>query len=154
MNDEEKKAREAALALTKRAKFVYVTTVDETGFPETRVMFNLLKVRAKALSSGSGAVKRDFANYLGTNTSSKKVAQMRKDDRVCLYYSDNVKFEGCMVRGRVVEVTDSAVRKSVWTPSWMMYYNGGLDGGDFSLIAFEPETVKYYHGLSTHEFTA
>lgn len=154
MNDSDKKAREAGLALTKRAKFVYVTTVDETGFPETRVMFNLLKVRAKPLSSGPAAVKRDFANYLGTNTSSKKVAQMRKDDRVCLYYSDNAKYEGCMVRGRVVEVTDAAVRKGVWTPSWMMYYHGGLDGGDFSLLAFEPETVKYYHGLSLKEFPA
>jgi general stress protein 26 len=153
MDDGDKVAREAALALTKRSKFVYVTTVDQTGFPETRVMFNLLKVRAKPLSSGA-AVKRDFANYIGTNTSSKKVAQMRKDDRVCLYYSDNLKFEGCMVRGRVVEVTDAEIRKAVWTPSWKMYYYGGIDGGDFSLLAFEPETVKYYHGLSVREFPA
>lgn len=154
MEDADKKAREAALALTMRSKFVYVTTVDQTGFPETRVMFNLLKVRAKPLSSGPAAVKRNFASYLGTNTSSKKVAQMRNDGRVCLYYSDNAKYEGCMVRGRVVEVTDAEVRKAVWTPAWKMYYYGGLDGGDFSLLEFVPETVKYYHGLAVREFPA
>lgn len=145
--------REAALALTLRSKFVYVTTLDE-GFPETRVMFNLLKHRAKALSSGSAKVPRDFATYLGTNTSSRKVSQMRKDDRVCLYYSDNRTFEGCMVRGRVRETGDGEIRKSVWTDSWNMYYHGGLDGGDFSLMSFVPETVRYYHGLKVTAFEA
>ncbi len=145
--------REAALALTLRSKFVYVTSLDE-GFPETRVMFNLLKHRSKALSSGAARVPREFASYLGTNTSSRKVAQMRKDDRVCLYYSDNRTFEGCMVRGRVREVSDTAIREGVWTDSWNMYYHGGLDGGDFSLMLFVPETVRYYHGLKVTAFDA
>jgi general stress protein 26 len=146
--------RKDALELTLREKFVYVSTIDATGFPETRVMFNLLKNRAKALSEGAGKVPRDFANYLGTNTSSKKISQIRKDSRVCLYYSDNRGFQGCMVRGRVSEVTDTAVRKAIWTPAWNMYYQGGIDGGDFSLLLFVPETVRYYHGLAVHEFGA
>lgn len=133
---------------------MYVTTLDASGFPETRVMFNLLKSRAKALSSGPAAVPVPFANYLGTNTSSRKVSQMRNDGRVCLYYSDNRGYYGCMVRGRVSEVTDAAVRKSIWTPAWNMYYQGGLDGGDFSLLLFTPEHVRYYHNLAVHEFDA
>ena len=145
--------RKASLALTLRSDFVYVTTLDE-GFPETRVMFNLLKHRAEALSSGTAKVPGDFATYLGTNTSSRKVAQMRKDDRVCLYYSDNGSFEGCMVRGRVREVGDAAVRGDVWTDSWNMYYRGGLEGGDFSLMLFVPESVRYYHGLKVTAFEA
>lgn len=146
--------RKDALELTLREKFVYVSTIDATGFPETRVMFNLLKNRAKALCEGAGKVPSDFANYLGTNTSSKKIAQIRADSRVCLYYSDNRGFQGCMVRGRVSEVTDTAVRKAIWTPAWNMYYQGGIDGGDFSLLLFVPETVRYYHGLAVHEFGA
>jgi len=144
--------RDAALALSLRAKFVYVTSVDGSGFPETRVMFNLLKTRGKALSSGPAKVPSDFASYLGTNTSSRKVAQMRKDDRICLYYSDNAKFEGCMVRGRVSEVFDPAIRKAIWVRAWDMYYPGGIDGGDFSVLLFVPELVRYYHGLAVHEF--
>jgi general stress protein 26 len=146
--------REAALALTKRAKFVYVTSLEAGGFPETRVMFNLLKTRAKALLSGPAAIMGDFANYLGTNTGSRKMTQMRADARVCLYYSDNARFEGCMVRGRVSEVSDQAVRKAVWVPAWDMYYQGGLDGGDFSLLLFTPEHVHYYHGLKVTDIDA
>lgn len=143
-----------ALDLTRRAKFVYVSTIDATGYPETRVMFNLLKHRAKALSEGPGKVPREFACYVGTNTSSKKVGQMRAEPRACLYYSDNGKYQGCMIRGRVSEVGDPEIRKAIWTPAWDMYYPGGLDGGDFSLFLFVPETVRYYHGLAVHEFGA
>ncbi len=143
-----------ARALIDRAKFVYLSSLDEKGGPETRVLFNLRKVRAKALASGPAAIGDGFANYLGTNTSSRKVAQLRKDGRVCLYYSDNAKFEGCSVRGRLVEVDDRAVKESIYAKSWDMYYPGGMDGGDFSLFKFEPETVRYYHGLKVLSFDA
>jgi len=143
-----------ALALADRAKFVYLSSLDEKGGPETRVLFNLRKVRAKALASGNAALGEGFANYLGTNTSSRKVAQLRKDGRACLYYSDNGKFEGCSVRGRLVEVQDSEIRKAIYEKSWDMYYPGGVDGGDFSLFKFEPESVRYYHGLKVLSFDA
>jgi len=146
--------RAKALGLTQREDFVYVTTVDATGFPETRVMFNLLKQRAVAVASGPARVPAEFASWLGTNTSSRKVAHVRKDDRVCLYYSDNSAFEGCMVRGRVSEVRDAAIRSAIWIAEWDMYYPGGVDGGDFTLLRFTPELVRYYHGLAVHEFNA
>jgi len=146
--------RSKALELTMRERFVYVTTLDETGFPETRVMFNLLKTRGKALSSGAAKVPSEFASYLGTNTSSRKVSQTRKDSRVCLYYSDNKGFYGCMVRGYVSEVIDPAIKKAIWMPSWNVYYPGGFDGGDFSLLYFKPEHIRFYHGLAVHEFDA
>ncbi len=146
--------REKALALSRRAKFVYMTSIAETGFPETRVLFNLRKHRAKPLMVGPATLPSDFANYIGTNTSSRKISQIRKNDRVCLYYSDNAKYEGCMVRGRVTEIFDAGIRAAVWTPSWDMYYQGGVEGGDFSLLLFRPELVRYYHGLAVHEFDA
>lgn len=145
--------KRASLDLTLRSEFVYVTTLDN-GFPETRVMFNLLKHRDKALSSGPAKVAKEFASFIATNTSSRKVAQMNSDDRVCLYYSDNTRYEGLMIRGRVREVTDSAVRAAVWTSKWDMYYYGGLDGGDFSLFEFIPESCRYYHGLKVTAFDA
>lgn len=142
-----------ALALTWGSEFVYLSTVDD-GYPETRILFNLLKHREEALSSGKAKVSKDFATYIATNTSSKKVAQMRNDDRVCLYYSNTTKYEGCMIRGRVREVTDKEIRAAVWTPKWDMYYYGGIDGGDFSLFEFLPEKGRYYHGLKVTCFDA
>jgi general stress protein 26 len=143
-----------AIALVNRVRFVYLSSLDEKGWPETRVLFNMRKVRSKPLSSGPAALGEGFANYLGTNTSSRKVSQLRKDDRACLYYSDNTKFEGCSVRGRIVEVKDPQIRKAVYAKSWDMYYPGGMDGGDFTLFRFEPESVRYYHGLKVLSFDA
>jgi len=143
-----------ALAMTKRVKFVYLSSLDDDGAPETRVLFNLRKVRAKAIESGAAALGEGFGNYLGTNTSSRKVAQIRRDCRACLYYSDNTKFEGCSVRRRLIEDEDPAVRKAVYAKSWDMYYPGGRDGGDFSLFRFVPEKVRYYHGLKVLSFDA
>jgi len=141
-----------ALALTLREGLVSVSSLDETGYPETRAMFNLLKVRAEALSTGPARADRDFATYLATNTGSRKVPLMRKDGRVCLYYCDGPAFEGCSVRGQVSEVFDKAIRSSIWVPDWEMYYRGGLDGGDFTVLRFVPERVRYYHGLAVEEF--
>ncbi|HNY17048.1 MAG TPA: pyridoxamine 5'-phosphate oxidase family protein [Treponemataceae bacterium] len=141
-----------ALALTLREGLVSVSSLDETGYPETRAMFNLLKVRAEALSTGPARADRDFATYLATNTGSRKVPLMRKDGRVCLYYCDGPAFEGCSVRGQVSEVFDKAIRSSIWVPDWEMYYRGGMDGGDFTVLRFVPERVRYYHGLAVEEF--
>jgi general stress protein 26 len=145
----------SALELTRRVRFVNLATLDEDGFPETRTLFNLRKTRAKALSAGPAALpEASFGAYLGTNASSRKNAQIRKDPRVCLYYSDNASFQGLSLRGRLEEVSDPAVRKSIYTASWDMYYPGGRDGGDFCLLRFVPERGRYYHGLSVTAFDA
>lgn len=143
-----------ALKLVDRVKFVYLSSLDEEGGPETRVLFNLRKARREQLASGPAALGEGFANYLGTNTSSRKVGQLRKDGRACLYYSDNARFQGCSVRGRLVEVTDREVKKAIYAKAWDMYYPGGLDGGDFSLFRFEPDSVRYYRGLKVLAFDA
>ncbi len=143
--------RTAAVALTERAGFVGVTTLDSDGSPETRVMFNLRRRRARAFASGPAALPRDLSTWLGTNTSSRKVNQVRADGRACLYYSDNKRYEGLCVKGRLEECLDADIRAALWTPRWEHYYRGGLDGGDFTVLRFVPESARYYHGLRAHD---
>jgi hypothetical protein len=143
---------ESAAALAARARFLYLSSLDPAGDPETRVLFNLRRHRAKALTQGAAALGGPFENSLGTNRSSEKAAQVLARPRVCLYYSDNLKFEGLTLKGRLEEVTDRAVIAAVYAKSWDMYYPGGMDGGDFILFRFYPESAKYYHGLSTCRF--
>ena len=143
----------AALALTRRERLLDLSTIDEAGYPETRALFNLLAMRAEPLSSGPAKIPADFATYIATNASSRKMALVRANPRVCLYYCDRANFEGCSVRGTIVEVADPAIKRAIWTPEWDMYYYGGLDGGDFAVLRFDPEHVRYYHGLSVSEWT-
>ncbi len=145
---------QAAIALARRARFVYVSTNDSSGYPETRVMYNLLKHRARAVAQGPAALPRGFASWLGTNTSSKKTAHVARDPRVCLYYADTKSFEGLSLSGRLDEVHDDEIRAAVYTPGWDKYYPGGKDGGDFTLFRFTPTAGRYYHGLHVVEFDA
>jgi len=140
----------SALDLTRRSDFVYLSTLQDDGCPDTRVMFNLLKLRPPVLALAEDS----FATWIGTNTSSQKVAQIRKDPRVCLYYSDTDSFEGLTLRGTVEEIHDLGLRTAVWTEEWNVYYPGGQEGGDFTLLRFQPLRGRYYCGLRVVEFDA
>jgi hypothetical protein len=67
--------RDAALALIQRSDFVTIATVQEDGFPESRLLFNLLKLRAEVLGSGPAKLDQPFGNWLGTNTSSHRACR-------------------------------------------------------------------------------
>ena len=58
-----------ARRLATSSRFVTVSTLDEKGMPETRIMFSLRRGRdaKKPVFAGLGS---DFATLLGTNTSS------------------------------------------------------------------------------------
>ncbi len=144
----------AAFALSRRAKFVYVTTNGADGYPNTRVMYNLPRIRAKAVANGPARLPDGFSSWLGTNTSSVKVADARRDPRVCLYYSDNKKFEALTLTGCIEEVHDRNIKEALWMKGWDMYYRGGVDGGDFTVLRFKPERGRYYHALRILEFNA
>ena len=138
----------AAGDLIRRSDFVFVSTLQEPGgFPETRVMFNLARLRGDALDRGPAALSTPFETWLGTNTSSQKVGQLRRDPRLCLYYADTASFEGLSLQGTAEEVLAPEIRAALWMDGWEMYYPGGRDGGDFSVFRFQPLRGRYYHGL-------
>lgn len=145
----------SALALTRRSDFVFVSTLhDGNGFPDTRVMFNLLKLQPSVLTKGAAALHKPFASWLATNTGSQKVRHIRKDGRICLYYADTATFEGLTLQGIATEVQDPALRKVIWMDGWESYYPGGLDGGDFTLLHFSPNQGRYYQDLNVETFDA
>ena len=144
---------DAAKDLVRRSPFACLSTLDDrSGCPETRLVFNLWKWRREAVLEGPARLAHPFESWLGTNTSSRKVAQVRADPRVCLYYADPESWEGLALQGTVTEVLDRAVRAAIWSPDWERYYAGGLDGGDFTLLRFAPSQGRYYHGLEVTEF--
>ena len=143
----------ASWNLVKRSEFVVLSTMDEgDGSPDARVVFNLRKARASAFEQGASALPAGFQTWIATNTSSKKVRELRADRRGCVYYSDTANFEGLTVQGTFEEVLDDAVRACIWVPAWEMFYPGGLGGGDFSVFLFKPSKARYYHGLQVSAF--
>ncbi len=146
-------ATAASWSLVLRSEFVFLSTLDERdGSPDTRVVFNLRNARSEAFVAGAAALPEGFTTWIATNTSSRKVRELRADGRGCLYYADTANFEGLTLQGRFEEVLDDAIRGAIWIEGWNMFYPGGKDGGDFSVFRFQPLRARYYHGLHVSEF--
>ncbi len=88
-------AASASWSLVLRSEFVFLSTLDERdGSPDTRVVFNLRKARNEAFAAGAAALLEGFSTWIATNTSSRKVRELRADGRGCLYFADTANFEG------------------------------------------------------------
>ncbi len=128
---------------------------DETeGFPEIRALLNLAnpkkypKLKDKAISVDG----ETLTIYFTTNTSSRKVRQLRANNKACLYFVLPKKFKGVSAIGTIEEVTDQSVKEDFWQTGWYIYYHKGAKDPDYTLLKF---TTKYLHcwgGGKIHNF--
>lgn len=143
----------ASWHLVLRSEHVFLATLDDrSGFPDSRLIFNLRKARPQSFRQGASALPDGFATWIATNTSSRKVRELRADQRGCLYYADTATFEGLTLQGQFEEILDRDIRAGIWADAWNMFYPGGIDGGDFCVFRFQPLQARYYHGLHVSEF--
>jgi len=86
----------AARELMAAQTYCALITVDDTGRPQVRTM-------------NPFPPEEDMTVWVATNTRSRKVQEIRKDPRVCLYYADHGKATGYVaLSGRAVLVDDMA----------------------------------------------
>ena len=144
-----------ALALEREVGFLCLSTYGEGGFPETRMLFNL---KHQAVVDGGDSLlapfegmEGNFSSYIGTNTSSRKTAQIRADGKACFYYADSRGYRGLSVTGLLEEVADEAVKRALWREGWESYYPQGPGDADFAVFRFKALKARYYHGLSVLE---
>jgi len=150
---DESEARVLAIQLMEVAPMAYLTTIDPQGWPQTRALLNL---RNRAQFPGLGGYfknhKEDLLALLGTNTSSNKVAHIRNNPRISIYYCKPQDFRGLMLGGEAEIVTEGPPREEIWQEGWTRYYPGGVDDPDYAVITLRPQTGRYYHRLDTCEF--
>ncbi len=146
-------ALKLSIGLMEIAEASYVTTIDPEGFPQTRAMFNL---RRKEQFPGLAALFKnhqdDFLVYLTTNTSSPKIAHIRKNPKVSIYYCKPVEFRGLMLSGQMEIVKERAEKENVWQKGWEMYYPGGVHDPDHTVLRLQPREANYYHQLDSFHF--
>ena len=103
-------------------------------------------------ADGTPAVRRVFCAWhkgigrhlISTNTSSGHVAALRRDGRACLYFSDDVTFEGVCLTGRAVPTRDESLRKLLWNDGDEKYYPLGVDDPDYCIIEFTADRADFY----------
>lgn len=141
------------LELLETAGAAYLTTVDGSGFPETRAMLNLRNIKMfPGLNSLFSKHRDDFSVYFTTNSSSPKFAQIQANPAVSAYYCQPDEWRGLMLGGLIEIVADTALKKAVWQEGWEMYYSGGLADPEYTILRLVPSVAKYYHQMNRFTF--
>jgi general stress protein 26 len=127
------------LALVNSAKIAMLGTNGDDGYPNIKAM---IKVENEGL-------KRI---WFSTNTSSKRVAQLLRDPKACVYFVDFDQWKGLMLVGTVEVLQDAESRQRLWTEGDEKYYPLGVTDPDYSVLRFKTKWGNYYHALSNVTF--
>jgi len=141
------------LALVKRhvqaSENVYVSTLNEEGYPVTRVMFNLHNAeRFPKQAAFFAGLNESFHVYLATNAASSKVSQIRRTPRMSVYYHVQGSWQAMLVAGEAEVVSDTEIKRGIWQDEWSVYYEGGVEGTDYTIVRLRPVFAEYYHDLT------
>jgi general stress protein 26 len=112
-------------------------TNAESGYPQARAI--------DALSP-----ETDMTVWIATNPGTRKVAEVKKDPRVTLYYYEPTGPGYVALQGRATVVADPAEKAKRWKEDWTAFYRDKNRGEDYVLIRVAPvrlEIVSYAHGL-------
>lgn len=119
----------AARDVMGRARFATLATVDATGQPQSRVVDPL-------------APDKDFVVWIGTNPLSRKVGEIRGNNRVSLLYFDVAGLEYAALTGTATIVSGAADKAKPWKPEWAQFYPKGVADSGFVLIRVKPAYVE------------
>jgi len=132
-------AAKLGLALANRSKIALLATNSANGYPN---------IKAMVKNENEGLKKIWFTS----NTSSKKIAQLKRDSRACVYFVDFNEWMGLMLVGTVEILQDPETKKRFWRKGFRKYYPLSVSDPDYSVLCFETKWGNYYHNLENTTF--
>ena len=136
---DKQEAMAEGLQLVERSKICLLGTNGEDGFPNIKAMMN-------AKHEGINKI------WFSTNTSSRRVQQLKKDNRACVYYVDDTDFKGLMLTGTIQILQDLKSKQMLWADGDERYYPLGVEDPDYSVLCFTAHKGNYYHKLKNITF--
>lgn len=131
--------KEEVKAVVNGAANVYVSSVDEKGYPNIKAMFARKSDNMKY-------------HYMSTNYSSKRTKQFLANDKCSIYYCDEKSYKGVMLTGHMEVCTDYDTKSMLWEEGDVIYYPKGIEDPDYCVYRFVADRGNYYHGLSNIDF--
>ena len=126
-----------AEALIDKATVTIISSVDETGFPNTKAM---LAPRQR------DGIKQFFFT---TNTSSMRVSQFKANSKACVYFYDDRQFIGVMLKGTMEVLHDSKTKEMIWRAGDEMYYPLGVTDPDYCVLKFTAHRARFYSNFKS-----
>ena len=126
--------------LIEKQSISFISSIDKNGYPNTKAMLP--------------PCKRDGIKtfYWHSNSPSIRIKQYRDNPKACIYFYDKRFFRGVMLKGTMEVLEDKKIKKEIWKDEYAMYYNGGMNGGDFIIIKFTAEEGRYYSNFHSEDF--
>jgi general stress protein 26 len=106
--------------------------------------------RAQARAVDAFAPEDDMTVWVATRPATRKVAEVRKDPRVTLYYYEPKGPGYVTLLGDAQLVDDPAEKAKRWKEEWAAFYSDRNRGADYVLLRVRPrrlEVVSYGKGL-------
>ena len=128
-----------ALTLASRSGIAMLGTNGDNGYPNIKAMI-------KMENEGLNRI------WLSTNTSSKRVSQLGRNSKACIYFVDFEQWMGLMLVGEVEVLQDRESRQRLWREGFEKYYPLGVTDPDYSVLRFTAQWGNYYHALSNVTF--
>jgi general stress protein 26 len=123
--------------MIERTGFSIISSVDESGFPNTKAM----------LSPRKREGIKTF--YFTTNTSSLRVRQYQFNKKACVYFFDKRFFRGVMLIGNMEVLTDKKTKEMIWRDGDTMYYPLGVTDPDYCVLKFSADKMRIYQNFKS-----
>jgi len=136
---QQEEAIREALSLANRSNIAMLGTNGDDGCPNIKAMFKTENEDLKII-------------WFSTNTSSRRVAQLNRDSRACVYFVDFDQLKGLMLVGNVEVLQDIESKKWLWREGFERYYPLGVTDPDYTVLRFMARWGNYYHALSNVNF--
>jgi len=128
-----------SLKLAEKSEIVMLGSNGVNGYPHIKAMI-------KRENEGIGTI------WFSTNTSTKRVPQVMKDPKTCVYFVDFDQWKGLMLVGTIEVLQDAESKKRLWEESDRRYYPKGVTDPDYTVLRFTAEWGNYYHKISNVTF--
>ncbi|MCL5280120.1 MAG: pyridoxamine 5'-phosphate oxidase family protein [Planctomycetes bacterium] len=128
-----------ALALANRSGIAMLGTNGDEGYPNIKAMI-------KMENQGLNRI------WFSTNTSSKRVSQLARNAKACIYFVDSEQWMGLMLVGEIEVLQDRESRQRLWREGFEKYYPAGVTDPDYCVLRFTAQQGNYYHALSSVTF--
>lgn len=127
-------AQKSSLELIESCKIALLGSVDGNDYPNIKAM---IKVETEGIKTV----------WFSTNTSSKRISQLKINPKSCVYFHDEQRFKGLMLVGETEILTDQISRERLWREGCEIYYPLGMMDPDYSVLRFTAKWANYYEGL-------
>jgi general stress protein 26 len=150
---EEKELKQKCLELMQTANAIYLGTIGIDGFPHIRMLSNL---RNKEENPGLVEIlkryKGDFVVHFITKKSSTKMQQIKANPKESAYLCNPGESHTLMLCGEIEEITDIEFKKQLWQKGWEMFWPGGADDPEFTVLKLSPTFARGCYKEGPFEF--